>query len=141
MEKCSFINKLQFKQSHFVMGQKVFLAVLLTVLVGACTQDQEPAAAASAPPGFDILMAGARLFDMWYDESAADFIPDDEETPEILEFPCPPEESFKYEIAEAMACISAGKVESDIMPHAETQAIMETMDTLRAQWGLKYPGE
>jgi len=65
------------------MGQKVFLAVLLTVLVGACTQDQEPAAAASAPPGFDTLMDGARLFDMWYDESAADFIPDDEETPEI----------------------------------------------------------
>lgn len=64
-----------------------------------------------------------------------------DEEPEILEFHRSPEECFKYEIAEAMKCIAAGKVESDVMPHSETLAIMETMDVLRAQWGLKYPGE
>lgn len=61
--------------------------------------------------------------------------------PKTLEFPCPEMERFKYEIAEAMECMAAGKIESDILPHAETLAVMDIMDTLRAQWGLTYPGE
>lgn len=61
--------------------------------------------------------------------------------PETLEFPCPDMEMFKYEIAHAMECIAAGKTESEILPHSETLAILKTMDALRAEWGLKYPGE
>lgn len=61
--------------------------------------------------------------------------------PETVEYPCPDMESFQYEIAEAQACIQAGKVESDTLPHAETIAVMKIMDTLRAQWNLVYPGE
>lgn len=48
---------------------------------------------------------------------------------------------YNYEAAEAMRCLREGKLESDIMPLDETLAIMHTMDTIRAQWGLKYPGE
>jgi predicted dehydrogenase len=48
---------------------------------------------------------------------------------------------YNYEAAEVMACLRAGKLESDIMPLDETLAIMKTMDQLRAQWGLKYPME
>jgi predicted dehydrogenase len=48
---------------------------------------------------------------------------------------------FNYEAAEAGRCLLAGKLESDILPLAETLAIMQTMDRLRAPWGLKYPGE
>lgn len=48
---------------------------------------------------------------------------------------------YNYEAAEAMRCLKAGKLESDIMPLDETLAIMRTMDEIRAQWGLKYPGE
>lgn len=48
---------------------------------------------------------------------------------------------YNYEAAEAMACLRAGKLESDVMPLDETLAIMETLDTVRGQWGLRYPME
>lgn len=48
---------------------------------------------------------------------------------------------FNYEAAEAMACMRAGKTESEIMPLDESLSIMETMDRLRAQWDLSYPME
>lgn len=65
----------------------------------------------------------------------------DEKDPEILTFPYGEGENFTFEIDEAMACIAAGKLESAIHPLAETLATMQTMDALRAQWGLKYDGE
>jgi len=48
---------------------------------------------------------------------------------------------YNYEADEVARCLAAGKTESDVMPLDETVAIMETMDTLRAQWGLRYPME
>ncbi len=63
------------------------------------------------------------------------------EEPVFFDEPYGEGENFKFEIAHAMECIAAGKTESDIMPLSETLSIMQTMDTLRAQWGLEYPGE
>lgn len=48
---------------------------------------------------------------------------------------------YNYEALEVARCLHAGLLESPIMPLDETRAIMATMDTLRAQWGLKYPME
>ena len=48
---------------------------------------------------------------------------------------------YNYEAAEVARCVRAGKIESDIMPHAETISIMDTLDRIRAQWDLKYPME
>jgi len=48
---------------------------------------------------------------------------------------------YNYEAAEAMRCLRAGAIESPVTPHAETLALMETLDATRAQWGLKYPME
>lgn len=48
---------------------------------------------------------------------------------------------YNYEAAEVSACLREGKLESDIMPLNESLSIMETMDKIRAQWGLKYPME
>lgn len=48
---------------------------------------------------------------------------------------------FNYEAQEVMDCLRAGRNESAVMPLDETLSIMQTMDTLRAQWGLKYPME
>jgi predicted dehydrogenase len=48
---------------------------------------------------------------------------------------------YGHEATEVMACVRAGKLESDVMPLDETLQILETMDQLRAQWGLKYPME
>jgi predicted dehydrogenase len=45
-------------------------------------------------------------------------------------------------MAEAfMDLIRTGRRDSDVMPLAESLTIMETMDTLRGQWGQKYPME
>jgi predicted dehydrogenase len=48
---------------------------------------------------------------------------------------------YNYEAAEVMNCLHAGKLESDVMPLDETLAIMQALDRIRAQWGLKYPME
>ncbi len=48
---------------------------------------------------------------------------------------------FEYEIAEASRCIRAGLTESPILPLDETIAVMDTMDQLRALWGVRYPME
>ncbi len=48
---------------------------------------------------------------------------------------------YGYEAIEVMNCINSGKTESSIMPLSESQKIMQLMDTIRDQWGLKYPGE
>ena len=48
---------------------------------------------------------------------------------------------YEYEAAEVARCVRAGKIESDGLPHAETLAVMQTLDAVRAQWGLKYPME
>jgi len=48
---------------------------------------------------------------------------------------------YHYEAAEVMDCLRSGRLESDVMPLDETLAIMETMDQMRAQWGLRYPME
>ena len=36
---------------------------------------------------------------------------------------------------------SEGRLSGDIMPLAETVAIMETLDEVRRQIGVRYPGE
>jgi predicted dehydrogenase len=48
---------------------------------------------------------------------------------------------FPHEAAEVMRCIRSGAHESDVMPLRETLTIAHTMDELRRQWGLVYPGE
>ncbi len=49
--------------------------------------------------------------------------------------------AYQYEAIEAMACLSKGESESQIMPLAETLAILETLDIIRKQWQLTYPTE
>ena len=50
-------------------------------------------------------------------------------------------EGFEYQIEEAMRCWRAGEIESPLMPHADTLANHETMDEIRRQISLVYPGE
>ena len=52
-------------------------------LIAACDPADVTSKTAQDPPSHAELMAGGRLFDMWYDESDAEFVPDDEDTPEI----------------------------------------------------------
>lgn len=48
---------------------------------------------------------------------------------------------FQYEIAEVARCVSEGKIESRLLPHSSTIAVLRTMDEIRRQIGLVYPGE
>lgn len=46
---------------------------------------------------------------------------------------------YEYQVYECKRCIEQGLLESPMMPHAETLAIMKQMDELRQEWGVKYP--
>jgi predicted dehydrogenase len=48
---------------------------------------------------------------------------------------------FAFEAAEAMRCLRDGLTESPMLTLDETLAVMQTMDTMRRQWGMVYPGE
>jgi predicted dehydrogenase len=48
---------------------------------------------------------------------------------------------YIYEVEEVHACLKAGRSESTVMPLDDTYKQMQLMDTLRAQWGVRYPGE
>jgi len=48
---------------------------------------------------------------------------------------------YNFEAEEASNCLREGRKESAIMPLDETLAIMQTLDTIRAQWGLRYPND
>lgn len=49
--------------------------------------------------------------------------------------------AFQFEAAAVGECLREGKTESDVMPIDESVAISRTLDTLREQWGVKYPME
>jgi predicted dehydrogenase len=48
---------------------------------------------------------------------------------------------YQFQLLEVSQCLRQGKTESSIMPLADSLSVMRTMDQLRAQWGLRYPGE
>lgn len=55
---------------------------------------------------------------------------------------CPPQlTGYEYEVLETVDCIRRGLLECPSMPHSETIHIMEVMDQLRAQFGVRYPCE
>jgi predicted dehydrogenase len=47
---------------------------------------------------------------------------------------------LRYEAAEVARCLREGLAESPVLPLDETISIMETMDEIRRQVGLSYPG-
>jgi len=48
---------------------------------------------------------------------------------------------FQYEAAALARNVALGKHEAEELPHAETLTIMETLDEVRRQIGVVYPGE
>lgn len=48
---------------------------------------------------------------------------------------------FEYEIEEACRCIRAGKLQSDVIPHADTMATLKLIDAMRGRLGVRYPFE
>jgi predicted dehydrogenase len=52
-----------------------------------------------------------------------------------------PGTGMQYEAQEVVDCLRAGKRESDLITQEGSLAVMRTMDRIRDQWGLRYPGE
>jgi predicted dehydrogenase len=50
-------------------------------------------------------------------------------------------EGLRHQVAEVHRCVRAGELESPVIPHAETLRLAHTMDRIRAQIGVRYPGE
>ncbi len=50
-------------------------------------------------------------------------------------------EGLRYQAAEAARCLTAGLTESPLLPHATTVRIMEAMDAVRGQLGVRFPNE
>ncbi|WP_141503661.1 Gfo/Idh/MocA family protein [Paenibacillus luteus] len=50
-------------------------------------------------------------------------------------------EGYAFEAEEAMNALREGRLESSTIPLDETLAIMSTLDTIRKQWGLRYPAD
>ena len=48
---------------------------------------------------------------------------------------------YVAQVEEVQRCLRAGLAESPVMPLDETVALVGWMDTMRAQFGLRYPGE
>lgn len=48
---------------------------------------------------------------------------------------------YEYEVLACRRALEAGELECSEMPHSETLTIMEWMDQLRKDWGIKYPFE
>jgi predicted dehydrogenase len=80
-----------------------------------------------------------RIHDWWIHPDKLTLSVDGEE-PTVIEMPYAGN-GYQFEAAEVMACLRAGKLESDLLPLDETLSIVETMDAIRARWGLRYPGE
>jgi predicted dehydrogenase len=59
---------------------------------------------------------------------------------EIINLPYPGS-GFQFEADEVQRCVRAGLLESPILPLSETLQIMELLDTVRGQIGLKYPAD
>ena len=48
---------------------------------------------------------------------------------------------FEFQIAEVARCVAEGRTESEILPLAQSVAVLETMDEIRRQLGVAFPGE
>jgi predicted dehydrogenase len=47
---------------------------------------------------------------------------------------------YQYEAAHVMECLNAGKTESDLMPLSFSLQLMETLDRIRKETGIFFPG-
>jgi hypothetical protein len=48
---------------------------------------------------------------------------------------------MQFQADEVERLVSAGKLAGEILPPEESVAIMQVLDTIRGQIGLRYPGE
>ena len=60
------------------------------------------------------------------------------EEPQVYELPYE-SSGLQYQALHMMKMLDQGKLESPIMSQNSTLSVIQTMDTIREQWGLSYP--
>ena len=66
----------------------------------------------------------------------------DEESRKIAEYQRPQQISgYEYEVEACRKALENGALECAEIPHEDTLFVMQIMDKLRAQWGIRYPFE
>jgi predicted dehydrogenase len=85
------------------------------------------------------LQARIHLPAPWWKPSEAYLIRNDGATEHLL-YPYEGD-GLQFEIRHVHDCLRQGLTESPWMPLDETLAIMRALDTLRAQWGVRYPSD
>jgi predicted dehydrogenase len=76
----------------------------------------------------------------WYAPTTFTVVGRDDEVLERYELPGDGN-GLRFQAAEVARCVRGGHIESTVMPLDETRAIAATMDEVRRQIGLVYPGE
>ena len=97
---------------------------------------------AKTPCAASISGAEARLeLDGWfYQPNTVRLLGPDDEELDRYETP-DREHGLAYEAAEFARLLTAGRTESDLLPLGETLTIMRVLDEIRAQLGVRFPGE
>ncbi len=76
----------------------------------------------------------------WYTPTSFSVLDRDDQLLERFDEP-PVGHGLRYQAAEVARCLRAGLTESPVLPLDESRSIMATMDEVRRQIGLVYPGE
>ena len=85
-------------------------------------------------------LARLEIDDVWYTPTSFSLRRPNSQSPERFDEPRIGG-GLRHQAVEVGRLLREGATESDIMPLDETVAIMETMDEIRRQIGLRYPGE
>jgi predicted dehydrogenase len=75
------------------------------------------------------------------DQAPADTVSDDLGPASEQRIEAPPERGngYEHEVAEVERCLRAGELESPSVPLADTVGVLEVLDEVRAQVGVRYP--
>ena len=76
----------------------------------------------------------------WYTPTSFSVLDRDDEVLERFDEPRVGH-GLRYQAAEVARCLGAGLTESPVLPLDESRSVMATMDEVRSQIGLTYPGE
>lgn len=58
----------------------------------------------------------------------------------VKDYPIPAQiNGYEYEVLACKRALEAGEIQCKEMPHEETILLMEWMDALRTEWGVRYP--
>lgn len=81
-----------------------------------------------------------RLNRKWFTPTTISIYREGEDNEEILKYNYDQGSGYQYEAANVMECLDAGKKESNQLPLSFSLGLMETLERIRQEAGIYYPG-